>query len=208
MADNPLLKLRQAFSIPESVTIVTAATINNLRKSATQPKREDFVIESGPSPDEELYRSVLGTPVYADLQFLAGSYETGVEGVTRSFESVTCVAVLITVFQAKKIIRTEIQGRDGTVKEYIGMDDYELTINGIISGSNRVRPVTDITNLKNIVDAPIAIDVASAYLQALGIDKIVIASCEWGQQEGSYAYQTFAINAMSDVPQELRLTDV
>ncbi len=207
MAENPINQIRRAFRIPDAVTIIAATTFNG-RRPRPDAKAESFEIDNTATQDAELYTSSIGTPVFADLEILAGSYETNTPGVVKSFEAVKFAAVLITVNQAKKIIKTEIQGRDGTVKEYIGMDDYEVSINGVITGTNGTRPVEQIAALKKIIDAPIALDVVSAYLQALGINQIVIDNCFWDQQEGGYAYQTFSINASSDVPQELRLTNV
>lgn len=207
MANNKINQLRQAFNIPDSVTVLAGtAILSNVPVKPT--KAESFTIDNSPVSDAPLYTSKLGTPVFADLEFLGGRYETNSPGIFKDFEAVKFDAVLITVNQAKKIIRTEIQGRDGTVKEYIGMDDYEVNINGIITGANGVRPTSEVDALKKVMDAPIAIDVVSAYLQALGIDQIVVLSCAWEQDEGGYSYQTFSINAVSDVPQELRLTNV
>lgn len=207
MAENPLVTLKQAFRIPDSVTIVPFIQVNPL-KTDIPTKSEDFTINNSVSPDPGLYTSKLGTLVYANIEFMAGQYETEIQGVVNTFDSVICEAVLINVVQAKRIIRTEIQGRNGSVKEYIGLDDYEVTISGVIVGANYTRPVEEINNLKKIIDAPIAIDVACAYLQALGIDQIVINNCQWSQDAGSYAYQTFSISAYSDVPQELRIANV
>lgn len=207
MAPNPINQIRRAFSIPESVTIIAATAIKgNVPRS--QAKAESFEIDNTPIQDQQLYSSSLGTPVFADLEILGGSYETNVPGVVKTFEAIKFEAVLITVNQAKVIIKTQIQGRDGTVKEYIGMDDYEISINGVITGTNGVRPVDKIAALKKVTDAPISLDVVSAYLQALGINQITIDNCYFDQPEGSYAYQTFSINATSDEPQELRLTNV
>jgi hypothetical protein len=128
--------------------------------------------------------------------------------VYKSWPQLRYEAVLITVNQAKKIVKTEIQGREGTVKEYIGMDDYAVQVNGVITASNGRHPATEISDLKKMLDAPIPIGVACAYLQNLNIMSMVVESYELGQQPGGYSYQQFSITFVSDVPQELRLSNV
>ncbi|WP_368732377.1 DUF6046 domain-containing protein, partial [Chitinophaga agrisoli] len=66
--------------------------------------------------------SSLGSPVFTDLSFDAIRYELA-DGTFRRVPSIPLQTVLVTVAQSKKIIVTDIQGRDGTVKEYNGMGD-------------------------------------------------------------------------------------
>jgi len=212
---NTLSDLRSAFGIPDSVVIVTALNFQRTPPITTK-KSPDYNIDNTDTRDEPLsYRSQLGTPVYTNIEFLFGEYETNTKGVFKSFGSQTdspdklrYEAVLITVSQAKKIIKTEIQGRDGTVKEYIGLDDYQVTVNGILTGKNGNRPLDQIYALKKMLDAPIPIQVASEYLQTLGINWLVLEGYEIGEQEGSYSYQTFSLSFLSDIQQELELTNL
>jgi len=204
---NTLNQIRQAFAIPDSVLIVTGPSIFAPRpsKPAASPH---FNIDKTDTRDQELYRSLLGTPVYTNIEFLEGQYETNTPGVFKTFGPLKYEAVIITVSQAKKIIRTEIQGRNGTVKEYIGDDDYEIGINGIITGPNGHYPSDEVADLKAVLDAPIAIEVACSFLQNLGIHSVVVGNYQVDQKEGGYSYQTFAISCISDIPQELRLTSI
>ena len=164
--------------------------------------------QTGNQVDAALYHSALNTPVYTNIEFGSGRYETNTKGIFKEFQSLRYEAVLITVSQAKKIITTEIQGRDGTVKEYIGMDDYTVQVNGVITGSNGHHPIDEIAALKKMLDAPISIDVTSTYLQNLGIVSLVVFDFDFEQEAGGFSYQTFKITFKSDVPQELRLTGV
>jgi hypothetical protein len=184
-------------------TTVRGFRIRNT-SSAKGGNQYDGKIDQTDNSDKELYRSLLNTPVLSNITFLAGKY-TDNSGVEKVFEQLVYEAVLLNVSQAKKIIRTEIQGRDGTVKEYIGMDDYQVIINGIITGPNGRYPLEEVRSLKDMLDAPIPIEVACTFLQNLDVDTIVISNYEFPQQEGGYSYQQFSITAMSDIPQELRI---
>jgi hypothetical protein len=140
------------------------------------------------------------------IRFEAGSYEDN-NGNTITFQQLSYKTALVSVGQSKKIIKTEMQGRDGTVKEYIGLDDYAVTVTGIITGENGVSPTQEVIDLKNMLDAPIPIDVVCPYLQNLGIYSLVVESYELPQFEGGVSYQNFTINFSSDIPIALRISE-
>ena len=125
-------------------------------------------------------------------------------GVVRQFTAMTFATVLLTVQQDKKIVTTEIPGRDGTVKEYIGMDDFQISINGIIPGTNGHYPADEVNQLNQLVKAPIAIAAVSWWLQIWDIHNIVIKSFNIPQLPGGYSEQSFSITALSDTAQELK----
>ncbi len=215
--ENPLGQLRKAFQIPDSVVIVVGKQFrpNNKPLERSDPKFNKAELSNADTADKPLnYRSLLDTPVYTNVEFLPGSYETDTKGVFKSFgskvdgsERLRYESVLVTVSQSKKIVKTSIQGRNGTIKEYIGLDDYSVTINGIITGKNGQRPVEEIAALKRMLDAPIAIEVASSYLQLLDINLLVLEDWEMGETEGSYSYQPFSLTFVSDIQQELELSN-
>ena len=114
--------------------------------------------------------------------------------------------VLITVNQSIRIVKTEIQGRNGTVKEYIGADDASIIINGVITGNNGVYPREEVNRLKRWLDAPVSKSIISWWLDNLGISNLVVESYSIPQAEGGYSYQMFSINAIGDLPVELKIT--
>jgi len=193
--------------IPATITIgstvIRGFQIRNSQITKPDNKYKDKINQTD-NADKELYRSLLNTPVVSNITFRGDTY-TDNNGVEKNFDSITYEAVLLNVSQAKKIIKTEIQGRDGTVKEYIGMDDYQVTINGIITGPNGRYPVEDVRALKDMLDAPIPIVTICSFLQNLDVHTLVIENYEFPRQEGGYSYQQFNITAVSDVPQELKI---
>ena len=102
------------------------------------------------------------------------------------------------VSQSKKIVTTEIQGRDGTVKEYIGLDDFQIQITGRLNGTYNVNPKERTRQLKTILSAGQPLEITSWYLQNLDITDIVVKDFNFGQTEGEYSTQYFTINALSD----------
>ena len=206
-SQNELSQIREAFQIPESI-IIRTLPITKIFPAKIGASEHKFDINQSNYSDKSLYNSELGTPVYTNIEFLPDTYETSIKGKFLTTPQMRFDAILLTVTQAKKIIKTEIQGRNGTVKEYIGRDDFQVQINGVITGPNGHYPIETVSFLKQILDAPIPIPVASTYLNNLGIHLLVVESYELAQEAGGYSYQTFSISCSSDIPQEIRLTNV
>lgn len=155
--------------------------------------------------DKPLYKGVLGTDVYSNLDISGGTY-TDNTGKQVAFDGIVIDTVLFNVSQSKNILKTNIQGSDnGTVKEYIGMGDYNIDISLIITGDNGVHPFNKVAQLKRIFDAPMALKVNSYYLNNLGIFNIVIENYSFPQDMGGYSQQQVSIQAVSDSPVILQI---
>jgi len=219
-----LNKLAQQVSL-DKADIINSFVINNIN-----PYTGRQGLTPNYTKDQQLGLSSLGTPVYTDLTLLGCSYtdsitvklvelkydlyfsgdrNTSINGNDSGVGSTFYLAletVLITVNQSIRVVKTEIQGRNGTVKEYIGADDMKISINGIITGQNGVYPRDTVRKLKRWLDAPVAKKVVAWWLGNLGVDMIVVESYSFPQTQGGYSYQTFSISAVSDAPVELRIT--
>lgn len=190
-------------------TVIT--TVSQLLRAFNMPRTTPVIsdnpydgrVPQGSVADPALYLSPLGTPVVADITFLGGSYTNEETGRIVTFDDVKLATILINVSQPKRIERTEIPGRDGTVKEYIGLDDFQITVNGIITGDNGVYPAAEVSALHAMCRAPISIPVVSRYLQNLGIFNIMIMDYNFDQEPGGYSKQNFTLNCISDKPVEL-----
>jgi len=112
---------------------------------------------------------------------------------------------LISCVFPRNIVKTEIQGRNGTVKEYIGEGDAQISFRGVITGGNGHYPKQEVYNLMQLVKAPVSVPIVSDYLNNLGINAVVFDDRSFEQEEGGYSYQTFSVNAMSDAPVELHI---
>ena len=174
--------------------------------------------------DENTPFSYLGTPILDPFTFNGGNFERrnesgeivsvpfpderGAKGV-----GLTIPTAIIEVNQVKNIITTPIQGRDGTVKEYISKGDYMITVTGIINGQmdeqtgevrdiGNVYPTADVQKLISICEVPDSLDVTSDFLgMFLKEDsKVVITDYNIPQQIGVRNFQTFTINMLSDTP--------
>jgi len=176
--------------------------------------------------DAPIGQSSLGTPIYTDLTLMGCNYTDNITGnvITLPNDRFSINSgsnngtsqqggyyqnldtVLITIDQPIRIIKTEIQGRNGTVKEYIGADDTRITVQGVITGGNGNYPRDEVARLKAWLDAPVAKNIVAWWLQNLGIHNAVVDSYSIPQTLGGYSYQAFTINMVSDTPVELRIT--
>lgn len=179
---------------------VAAAIARSKTKNESNPYTKMDEIEKDPV----LYKSVIGTPVFCNLE-IQGGFWTDAGGVQHDWDDLVYDTVLITVDQPKNIVKTPIQGRNGTVKEYISDGDYSVNIRLIIIGQNGVMPLQEISDLKKVLDAPVAISVNSRYLQNLGVDNLVVEGYNIPQIEGGYSIQPVEIRCLSDQPIELKI---
>jgi len=139
--------------------------------------------------------------VYPPVVPIAGEMAIPEVPLRRNKLKFTLLDVLVSVTQPKKIIRTEIAGNNTTVKEFIGLNDYEINISGRLTGDYGSRSV-DILNLLKILTVNKTIGVTSRQLADLGITDMVITDFDLPQTEGEYSTQYFTINGVSDLMPE------
>jgi len=149
--------------------------------------------------------SLLGNTVYSNL-FIEGGTYVDPEGTEQIYPTTLYDTVVITVSQTKNIVTTPIQGRNGTVKEYISDGDYEVTISITISDVfNNQYPKAEVESLLSALKANDSISVDSDFLSYLGITDLVVTNYSIPQIEGVVNQQKVIINAISDEPFEVRL---
>lgn len=200
--------------VATAAALVRAFNLQNVR--VPDARKNDFetskLTQGYQAPDAPLNTNAkdylgktLGTPVYADVTLMGGQYTDNITGTVITFPEIKLATVLLTVNFVSRIVKTEIQGRDGTVKEYIGQDDAKISIQGIVTGWNGHYPAFEVNLLNEWRRAPVSKSVVSAYLQNLGVNNLVVESFDLPQIAGGYSYQTFTMNCISDAPVELKI---
>lgn len=149
--------------------------------------------------------SKMGTPVFSNLNISSFSYSDN-NGNKIVVPDINFETVLFSVTQSKNMQITNIQGRNSSVKEYIADNDYQVNVQGVLTGSNRQFPMQDSQDLISLLKANVAFRVNSWYLDLFGINNLVVESYELGQDEGGFCYQKFGLNCLSDLPIELQIT--
>lgn len=177
--------------------IATSAAISAVKSTAANFALPPVVAE------ESISTSYLGTPVIDNLEFPAGSY-TDLEGNTIEYGDVVIDTVIFSVSKPRNIIKTAIQGRNGTIKEYVSDGDYVITCRGIVSNADNVIPLDLARDLKAVFEVPQQVPIVSEYLNDLfEIFDIVIEQWDMPQVEGVRNQLPFSFTAVSDVPLDL-----
>lgn len=157
-----------------------------------------------------------GNPEFQSLQDLEG--RPWLTSLAISFENRTFVfeECIITVNQEKNIVATPLQGRPGTVKEYISDGDYSITVDAGINnysegddtGASMEYPVEKVTELQKILKLPETLKVQSDFLEVFEIRSAVVKSYYLSQETHSNR-QSLQIMMLSDEPYEIKkLKDV
>lgn len=190
---------RTIYDIPTPQTPISRAfapILNNVIISSINPFRGGVPQEI--TADEPLaVSSQLGTPVYSDLTFDGGTYVDDA-GTEIELDTLNFQTVIMTVEQAKNIVTTQIAGATGTVKEYIGLNDYRITVQGLITGKNMQYPQDIVNSLIQILNAPFALGVTANFLSQFGITNVVVTDYTFPQIEGSNSIQPFSLALLSD----------
>jgi hypothetical protein len=141
--------------------------------------------------------SLLGTPIYEQVTFLLDGTAEGKKYIVPNWP-------LVDVSQGKIIVKTPINGNNGTVKEYISLDDHQVTIRGVITNDDaNAMPLDQIGQMRNVFKINKSIRVISPLFEKLEIDQLVIEDIQFPALEGFLNVQPFVIKALSDKPIEL-----
>lgn len=121
--------------------------------------------------------------------------KVGVEGYFLPVETV------LELERAKIIVKTNMQGRDGSVKEYISMDDWSLNFKGFfINYENDLYPEEKVETLLRIYEKKIPLKITSKWLSRWGIERVVMENISFPTFEGFSNVQPFELRCLSDDP--------
>jgi len=162
--------------------------------------------------------SLLGTPVYGTLFIEKPDYTTfeyndftneyvetpnALAGnkTSGNVEGLFLNGVIIDANVVKNIIKTEVIDLKGTVKEYISESDLAITIRGYVATENPDEyPDVDARLIKSYSSAPVPLNVTNDFLNdILGVNQIVVESCQLSQQQGVRNVQYFEMTCVSTI---------
>ena len=194
MAEFPKVDPKQSKIITNKAAFVlTSFGIDKLKTSFYPPIITDT--------DKKVATSQLNTAVFSNITFTAGSYEPLDGGETIEYGPLTINTVLMDVSQSKNIVKTVLQGRNGTVKEYTSSGDFEINIKGaIVSENANTYPEDDVNTLIDICQVPDTLEIVSDFLDLFGIDEVVIESFALPQREGFNNMQLFSMRLLQNEP--------
>lgn len=111
---------------------------------------------------------------------------------------------LVDVNLPRNIVKTQVNGLSGTIKEFISNGDYEITIRGFLIGSNPYKaPEKEIRKFrKYFTDKTKALSVTGKIFDLLGIDKVVVESWSLPQLPTYINIRPFELKCLSDMGDE------
>ncbi len=149
-----------------------------------------------------------GNPSFEELEELEARYwltSAAIRYGDLEFEFKECI---ISLNQEKNIVSTALQGRDGTIKEYISDGDYAITFDAAVinEDGNMQYPIEDLRKLRKLLKIKDALEVQSDLLEVFGIRSVVVANYFLTQETHSNR-QSIQIQLLSDEPYEIQLKD-
>ncbi|MEG3973465.1 DUF6046 domain-containing protein, partial [Microcoleus sp. herbarium8] len=118
---------------------------------------------------------------------------------------------IVTINQEKNIVTTPMQGRDGTIKEYISDGDYAITIDAAVNSYNeadfensKAYPKEKLDELIRFFKVKDGLEIQSDFLTLFGIHSAVIKTYGMVQETHSNR-QSFQIQMLSDTPYEIKI---
>lgn len=152
-------------------------------------------------------------PIWEQVSFPAGTYKVGQQEFTYP-ELQLPPATVVDVHRQKTVVKTPVAGRDGTVKELIGAEDWRVRIRGVITpscleknpvGDANAYPYDEVRRLRNLVQLPAALDVVAEIFTTLGIDRLVIENLDLPRLESYPNVQPYTLDCVSDEAVELAI---
>jgi hypothetical protein len=192
-----------------------------MRPQTYEVKEKSLSKKADQYPDQKdqldnplLLQSYLGTPIFSWLTLhveptsLKGSFSSN--DISKAAGLLVKIdTALFDVSMSRNIITTPIQGRNGTVKEYVSDGDYQINIKGtLVSKNPNLYPELEVVNLVKLCKQPQEIGVVSPYLNSVfGIFHLVIQSYSFPMTEGYQNLQHFDLNCISDRSVELTINE-
>lgn len=182
------------FGISPRLTI-TGAAINVLKREAfrgllDQPLESEIPVkltDYGPVVDVVILS--VNDNKYIDIY--------GNEITVQPVELTTCI---LDVTSPNNIVKTSIQGRPGTIKEYVAAGDKAISGQAIISSDDNTQPSDFIRQIDLLMSAPTALDVSSLFLNdCFNVSKIVIDDYKVTQLEGYRNTVMLSFTASNDL---------
>lgn len=188
------------------VYLPTIEQLGNAKQALLRENNYDNVkvIEANEVTDKS---KATGHAIFMPLQFDPVSYEDG-NGNTVSLNGLYIPCAICEFTMTKNIVKTTIASKKfrGTVKEFVGEGDWQVSIKGMLVGEGMAYPEDDFKKLKQYLSCPKEFGVTHDICTMLGIYYIVIETPSITNKQGFENMQPFSISAVSDEAAEGQLS--
>lgn len=174
--------------------------IPGLDKSGKVLNRSRYNVDTV-APEEKLYTEK-GSPLRNEDYKLGTYYFMPVY-----INDVEIPNAVISLSQSKVVIKTPLVGRNGTVKEFIAMDDFQIDVIMTLVGENNEYPEKEIEKIEQLWRVNEAVDIVSAITDLwLSVDSKVVLTDLTIEPVGEYEnLQVISVQLISDINFELEI---
>lgn len=111
------------------------------------------------------------------------------------------------IVSKKTIVETPLVARQGSVKEEISIDDWEINVKGVIVSPDMDYPDQQVADLRNIYSLGESFEMENARTSLLfgENEKVVIRSLKLPEVKGFKNIQAFELDFVSDIPFSLNM---
>ena len=116
---------------------------------------------------------------------------------------------IIQLNRTKIIVKTQIDGKEGTFKEKYSDGDYIVTIKGVCvnENNNDDYPEDQVRELRRIFEQPFSVSVVSRITTLFGIEKLAINKIDLPAIEGAPGMQPYLFECESDMFTNLEILE-
>jgi len=200
------------FAIPDSNNVARQSGSNFdggqlIYKGNLQPDYYDG-IQTIPLPTANAY-SILGTPIYEQITLTTPKIIKNGAVVSQPISYTLPGWPLFDITGQNTIEKTPMNGRKGTVKEFINEDDYSITIRGfLINDNSNEYPEQELQDFMKIITCKSALHITSQVFNILDIHNIAIEKWSLPEVEGYQNIQPFELECVSDEDAILNAKDI
>lgn len=195
---------KTAFGVAPVYITVPIGTPENIKIEGYNPTvKDDFVNE------DQALKSIYGTPIIFPMQFRGGDYPVydwyGKPKMKR-FDDLWLPATAMADFtRAKNVIKTNVLGSNGTVKEIFGFDDWQIRIRMLCLKDNKYTAREYADMLQDWFEIAGGINVYGSIFSKKEIYNIVIEDFDIRSVTGSPNVVPIELSAVSNEPVEIFL---
>lgn len=198
--------IKYSFPNPEQVVRGTAVNLAfRYGMQTAKPFETSYKIGNEGNPDLKALKELEGQQMLTSLILS----HTNDKKQTIQFEFIECI---LTINQEKNIVTTALQGRNGTIKEYVSNGDYSITVDAGINnytegddtGASLDYPIDKVYELQKILDLGDTLEIQSDFLNIFKIHSVVVKSYYLTQETHSNR-QSIQMILLSDETYEIKL---
>lgn len=132
------------------------------------------------------------------IQSVVGKLLTGVITLEANGKKLVLENCLFDTSNTKRIVQTAINGKDGTVKEWVSNGDIIINVQVNILNKERNYPVDELIEIMNFLKMNQALSITESHInQVLGVTRVVVTSYKHVVKTWSN-YQSIFIDLVSD----------